>query len=82
MEALEVKNLVKNYKEVQAVKNVSFNIAEKEILAIVGPNGAGKSTILKIVATILSPTSGEVFIEGKNILKNSDEIRENISYLP
>ena len=58
MKALEVKNLVKNYKEIQAVKNVSFDIAEKEILAIVGPNGAGKSTILKIVATILSPTSG------------------------
>jgi ABC-2 type transport system ATP-binding protein len=82
MKALEVKNLVKNYKEVQAVKNVSFDISENEILAIVGPNGAGKSTILKIVATILSPTSGEVFIEGKSILKDPDDIRKNISYLP
>jgi len=82
MKALEVKNLVKNYKEVQAVKNVSFDIAEKEILAIVGPNGAGKSTILKIVATILSPTSGEVFVEGENILKDPNKVRESISYLP
>lgn len=82
MKALEVKNLVKDYKEVQAVKNVSFDIEEKEILAIVGPNGAGKSTILKIVATILSPTSGEVFVEGENILKNPNKVRESISYLP
>lgn len=82
MKALEVKNLVKNYKEVQAVKNVSFEISEKEIFAVVGPNGAGKSTILKIVATILSPTSGEVFIENENIAKNSDKARKMISYLP
>jgi len=82
VKALEVKNLVKNYKEVQAVKNVSFEISEKEIFAVVGPNGAGKSTILKIVATILSPTSGEVFIENENIAKNSDKARKMISYLP
>ena len=82
MNALEVKNLVKNYKEVQAVKDVSFEIREGEIFAIVGPNGAGKSTILKIVATILSPTDGEVFIEGENITKDPDKVRENISYLP
>jgi len=82
MNALEVKNLVKNYKEVQAVKGVSFEIGKGEIFAIVGPNGAGKSTILKIVATILTPTEGEVFIEGENITQNPDKVRENISYLP
>lgn len=74
--------MVKNYKEIQAVKNVSFEISEKEIFAVVGPNGAGKSTILKIVATILTPTSGEVFIENENIIKNPDKVRKMISYLP
>jgi ABC-2 type transport system ATP-binding protein len=82
MKALEVKNLIKNYKEVQAVKDVSFEIGQGEIFALVGPNGAGKSTTLKIVATILTPTSGEVFINGEDITKNSNEIREMISYLP
>jgi ABC-2 type transport system ATP-binding protein len=82
MKALEVKNLVKDYKEVRAVKGISFEIGEGEIFALVGPNGAGKSTTLKIIATILNPTSGEVIIEGKNISGNADKIRELISYLP
>lgn len=79
---LEVKNLNKNYGNLQAVKDVSFDINENEIFALVGPNGAGKSTILKIVATILGPTSGEVLINGENIHHNADSIRKMISYLP
>jgi len=79
---LEVKNLHKNYGNIQAVEGVSFDINENEIFALVGPNGAGKSTILKIVATILSPTSGEVFINEENIHHNADHIRRMISYLP
>lgn len=82
MKALKVENLVKNYKEVRAVKGINFEIGQGEIFALVGPNGAGKSTTLKIVATILTPTSGEVFINDKNINNNSDAIREMISYLP
>ncbi|HNU96822.1 MAG TPA: ABC transporter ATP-binding protein [Candidatus Portnoybacteria bacterium] len=82
MKTLEVKNLVKNYKEINAVKNVNFEIEQGEIFALVGPNGAGKSTVLKIVATILAPTNGEIFINNKNIANNSDKIRETISYLP
>lgn len=82
MKALEVKNLVKNYKEIRAVKGISFDIGQGEIFALVGPNGAGKSTTLKIVATILTSTEGEVLINGENIAKNSNKIREIISYLP
>ena len=79
---LEVKNLNKNYGNFQAVKDVSFDINENEIFALVGPNGAGKSTILKIVSTILSPTSGEVLINGENLQHKADSIRKMISYLP
>jgi len=82
MSALEVKNLVKNYGDIQAVRGVSFEIFENEIFGLVGPNGAGKSTILKIVATILNPTSGNVFVWGEDIVKDSDKIRRIISYLP
>ncbi len=79
---LEVKNLHKDYGNIQAVEGVSFAIEEKEIFALVGPNGAGKSTTLKIIATILTPTSGEVLINGEDIRHHADHIRKIISYLP
>jgi len=79
---LKVENLSKNYGEIKAVDSVSFELDKGEIFALVGPNGAGKSTVLKIVATILTPTGGDVFMGGEDITKNSNKIRENISYLP
>ena len=62
MLALDVENLTKTYDKVQAVKGISFSVAEKEIFALIGPNGAGKSTTLKMLATILAPTSGKAEI--------------------
>lgn len=79
---LKVENLSKNYGEIKAVDSVSFELDKGEIFALVGPNGAGKSTILKIVSTILTPSSGKIFIEGRDIIKEADKIREIISYLP
>lgn len=82
MEALRVKDLVKTYRAVEAVKGISFVVHPGEIFALVGPNGAGKSTTLKITATILTATSGEVEIFGRHADRNSAEVREIISYLP
>ena len=82
MKALEVKNLYKNYGNIEAVKNVSFEISEDEIFALVGPNGAGKSTVLRILAPVLTPSSGQAFIYGFDIKKEPQEIRKLISYLP
>jgi len=79
---LEVKNLSKNYGDIQAVKDVSFEIFENEIFGLVGPNGAGKSTVLRVIATILSPTKGEVLVYGEDVVKDSKKVREIISYLP
>lgn len=79
---LEVKNLEKSYGSFEAVKNVSFSIPENEIFALIGPNGAGKSTTLKMVSTILQPTSGEIIIDGINTSQNPDLARTKISYLP
>jgi ABC-2 type transport system ATP-binding protein len=79
---LKVENLSKNYGEIKAVDFVSFELDKGEIFALVGPNGAGKSTILKIISTILRPSSGKVFIEGMDIIKEADKIRKIISYLP
>ena len=79
---LEVKNLVKNYKNFKAVKNISFSVKTGEIFALVGPNGAGKSTTLKMIATILEATSGSIIIDSFNVENNPQKAREMISYLP
>ena len=80
--ALQVNNLVKRYKESEAVKGISFSVPENVVFALIGPNGAGKSTTLRIVATILTPTSGTVKVFGLDVQKDSQEVRKIISYLP
>jgi ABC-2 type transport system ATP-binding protein len=80
--AVEVKNLIKQYGSISAVKGISFDVAENEIFSLIGPNGAGKSTTLRILATVLTPTSGEVKIFGLDVEKEADKVRQIISYLP
>lgn len=82
MQAVEVKNLSKSYGKIQALNSVDFDVAENEIFALIGPNGAGKSTALRILATVLTPTSGKAKIYGLDIKKDADKIRRIISYLP
>ncbi len=80
--ALTVTNLVKEFKTTQAVKGISFDVAPGEIFALIGPNGAGKSTTLRIIATIMTPTSGRVEVFGHDIADCAPRVREIISYLP
>lgn len=78
-----VKNLVKIYeKNVKALDSISFTVKEGEIYGLIGPNGAGKTTTLRIMATILEPTSGDVLISGHSVVKEPDNVRKLISYLP
>jgi ABC-2 type transport system ATP-binding protein len=79
---LRVKDIRKNYGKFEAVKGISFDVDENEIFALIGPNGAGKTSTLRIVATILQPTSGTAEIAGLDIVDKSREARESISYLP
>lgn len=79
---LEVKNLAKNYGSFEAVKGIDFVVPEGEIFALIGPNGAGKSTTLKMIGTILHPTSGQISVDGIDVVKNPDKARNRISYLP
>ncbi len=80
--AVQVTNLTKEYGKIVAVDGISFDVGENEIFALIGPNGAGKSTTLRILATVLTPTSGEAKIYGLDIKKDADKIRQIISYLP
>lgn len=75
MAIIEVKDLKKNYGDVQAVKGVSFQVNEGEVFAILGPNGAGKTTTLEILEGLKSADSGEVKIAGFDIRKNLREAK-------
>lgn len=82
MTAVDVKNLVKHYGSIQAVKGISFNVNEGEIFGLIGPNGAGKTTVLRVISTLLKITSGSIKIMDYDIQKDADKIRKIISYLP
>jgi ABC-2 type transport system ATP-binding protein len=75
--SIEVIGLTKRFNNFTAVDNVSFNIKKGEIFAFLGPNGAGKSTTIKILTTLLSPTSGKVTVNGFDILKDKDSVRKS-----
>lgn len=79
---VEVKNLVKSYGDIDAVKNISFTANVGEVLGFLGPNGAGKSTTMNIIAGYLSATSGTVTIDGYDIVDNPKEAKKRIGYLP
>lgn len=77
MEILKVENLCKTYgkgeNEVKAVDNISFSVEKGEFVAIIGASGSGKSTLLHLLGGVDRPTSGEVYIDGKNIYQLNDE---------
>ncbi len=79
---IEVQNLTKRYGSHCAVNDISFQVEEGEILGFLGPNGAGKSTTMNILTGYLSATSGQVKINGHDILEEPNEAKASIGYLP
>ncbi len=75
---IQVRNLVKNYGDTEAVRDISFNVKKGEIFGILGPNGAGKTTTLEIIETILPKTNGEVIIDGFDIDIYSKHVKKMI----
>jgi len=80
--AIKVKSLTKYYGDLKALDNVSFEVKTGEILGFLGPNGAGKTTTMKIITCYLTPTTGEVELDGLNVHEHSLQIRSKIGYLP
>jgi ABC-2 type transport system ATP-binding protein len=78
MNIIEIKNLVKKFNGVTAVGGISFEVKSGEIFGFLGPNGAGKSTTIGMLSTILTPTSGEAFVNNFNILTQKNEVRKSI----
>ena len=79
---IEVKNITKTYGNKKVVDNVSLNIQEGKITSFIGPNGAGKSTLLSIMSRLLKRDSGEVLVDGKDVLKwDNKELAKKIAIL-
>ena len=75
---IEVINLTKKFKDFTAVDDVSFDVKKGEIFGFLGPNGAGKSTTIRMLTTLLRPTSGDAKVAGFDIIKDQDEVRKHI----
>ena len=75
MEAIKINNLRKEYKDIVAVNNLNLTINEGELFSLLGVNGAGKTTTIKMLATLLKPTSGEAYIYDYDISKDDDKIK-------
>jgi len=79
---IEVHQLSKRYGDYTAVSNISFSAAKGDIVGFLGPNGAGKTSTIRMLATFLPPTSGSAQIAGFDVMKQPDEVRKSIGYLP
>jgi ABC-2 type transport system ATP-binding protein len=79
---IEVKGLIKQYGNHRAVDNLNFTIGENLVFGFLGPNGAGKSTTMNMITGCLSPTDGEVLINGHSMFDEPDEAKKYIGYLP
>src|SRR3954467_5188842 len=79
---IEVSHLVKSYRDLKAVSDVTFKVEKGEILGFLGPNGAGKTTTMRIITGVLPPTSGSVKVSGFDVFEHPMEVKRRIGYLP
>ncbi len=76
--AIAVRDLVKNFDEVRAVRGVNFEVAVGEVFGFLGPNGAGKTTTINMLCTLATPTSGEARVAGFDVVRERDDVRRHI----
>ncbi|HEY4705992.1 MAG TPA: ATP-binding cassette domain-containing protein, partial [Thermodesulfobacteriota bacterium] len=82
MNAIEIKDLVKKYGELTAVDGVSLEIPEGDFFGLLGPNGAGKTTLIRILTTLLKPTSGQAKVLGNDVVADPAAVRNVIGVVP
>lgn len=79
---VEIKQLRKQFGNLVAVNDISFNVEQGEVLGFLGPNGAGKSTTMKMISGFLTPTAGQVTVQGYDIVQRPLEAKRRLGYLP
>jgi ABC-2 type transport system ATP-binding protein len=79
--AIDARSLSRKFREVTAVDDVSLSIPEGEVFGLVGPDGAGKSTLIRMLATVLAPTSGDAFIFGHSVVSDPHKVKPRIGYM-
>ena len=80
--AIAVENIVKRYGDFEAVKGVSFSVADGEIFGLLGPNGAGKSTLIRMMTTLIPVTAGKAIVAGHDVTREPDAVRRMIGVIP
>jgi ABC-2 type transport system ATP-binding protein len=81
MHAIEARELSRSFGSLQAVRDMTLTIEEGEIFGLVGPDGAGKTTAIRLLTSILSPTSGEAWVAGRHVVKEAEAVKEEIGYV-
>jgi ABC-2 type transport system ATP-binding protein len=81
MEMIETRGLTKHFKDVRAVDGIDLTVARGELVALLGPNGAGKSTTLRMLTTLIPPTSGTASVAGFDVVRRQREVRQRIGYI-
>ena len=79
---IEVENLTKRFGDFVAVDSLSFNVGHGEVFGLLGPNGAGKSTLIRMMTTLVPPTSGKVLINGFDVVRSPNDVRQSIGVIP
>ena len=79
---IEIRNVVKKFQDKTVIHDLDLSVKAGEFYALIGPNGAGKSTLIKLLAGLLQPTSGEIFLGGINVLEEPKEAKALIGYIP
>jgi ABC-2 type transport system ATP-binding protein len=79
---IELKGVTKRYGDIQAVKHLDLTVQDGEIMGIIGHNGAGKSTAIKMILGLVAPTSGQIWVMGRDMAKESAHVKRFVGYLP
>ncbi len=79
---IETRGLTKKYGDMYAIRDIDLDLDEGDLFGFIGPNGAGKTTTMRIIATLLNPTSGEAYVCGNSIYTKPKEIRRLVGYMP